>query len=380
MSTHVTRPAALAERRAQAQATFRRTGLPHRRVEDWKYTDISRAATIEDATADVTAHWRIEEIPDGLEVVDLAKGDLPAWVEHHFGALDNASPLAQASLGFAAAGFALRVPQGVTAGTVRIHVSGSGALRGLLLAEADSVIHVVEIAEGGAVGFRNVGLEILACPDARISHLRLGEHAPGAVTYESVEVLLRDRARYDAHFACFGAKLSRVELHAVLETPAAETAVTGVAVLGGSDHADVTTHIEHAAAGNSRQLFKYVVGGKARAVYQGRITVRKGADGTDSRQTAKAILLDERAEADLKPELLIFADDVKCAHGAAVGDLDDEALYYLESRGLNETEARDLLIRAFLGEAVDEVASDGWREEIWQAVEAALPSAMEKVT
>src|SRR6185312_15183491 len=105
-------------------------------------------------------------------------------------------------------------------------------------------------------------------------------------------------------------------------------------------HADVTTHVAHEVGRTqSTQLFKKVVSGHARAVYQGKVTVAQGANGSDSRQSAKALLLGNRAEADLKPELEIFADDVKCAHGAAVGDLDADSLFYLRARGIPETEA-----------------------------------------
>jgi len=125
----------------------------------------------------------------------------------------------------------------------------------------------------------------------------------------------------------------------------------------------------------SAQLFKHVVAGKSRAVYQGRITVAEGADGTDSRQTAKALLLDTRAEADLKPELIIFADDVKCAHGAAVGDLDADSLFYLRARGIPEAEARAMLMRAFLEDAVSEIGNEAIRGAVWAVVKAALVQA-----
>jgi Fe-S cluster assembly protein SufD len=183
---------------------------------------------------------------------------------------------------------------------------------------------------------------------------------------------------YRLYNGAFGAELSRLELRLSLEGEGAQAHLSGVGVLGNGTHADVTTHIVH-AAGNTRstQLFKNVAGGKSRAVYQGKITVAKGANGSDSRQTAKALLLGPRAEADLKPELEIFADDVKCAHGAAVGDLDADSLFYLRARGIPETEARNLLIRAFLEEAVSEIGNDKIRVAIWQAVENALPRAME---
>jgi Fe-S cluster assembly protein SufD len=157
----------------------------------------------------------------------------------------------------------------------------------------------------------------------------------------------------------------------------ASAELSGVSVLGGQLHADVTTHVYHAAGETqSVQLFKHVAGGKSRAVYQGKITVAKGADKSDSRQTAKALLLGERAEADLKPELEIFADDVKCAHGAAVGDLDTDSLFYLRARGIPEQEARNMLLRAFLREAVDGIENEALRNAVWESVEDALPRAM----
>jgi Fe-S cluster assembly protein SufD len=175
-----------------------------------------------------------------------------------------------------------------------------------------------------------------------------------------------------------GAKLSRTELHVTLEGVGAEAHVNGVSVLGDGRHADVTTHIVHAAADTrSTQLFKDIAGGHSRAVYQGKITVAEGADGSDSRQTAKGLLLGQRAEIDLKPELEIYADDVKCAHGAAVGDLDVESLFYLRSRGIPEAEARALLMRAFLGDAVDEIENEDIRASVWAKVETALVKATE---
>lgn len=369
----------LSERRAAATDAFAANSLPGRRVENWKYTDLKSHLSIDAVRDAAAAVWNIDALPVGVELVDLSTPNVPAWVEHHFGVLGTRSVLAEASLGFAQSGFALRVATGVRAGTIRVRISGAGALRALVLVEADACLHVEEVAEAGYDGLRNVGIEFLACPGAEIAHWRLGQHAPAAVSYESVEVLLHGGARFKGHYAGFGAKAARLDFHAVMAEPDAVVDLSGVTVLGGTDHTDITTHIEHKAAGRSNQLFKYIAGGKARGVYQGRISVQKGADGTDSRQTARAILVSERAEADLKPELEIFADDVKCAHGAAIGDLDADAMFYLRSRGLCETEARDMLIRAFLGEAVDGIESDPVREEIWQAVEAALPRAMENV-
>src|SRR4029077_8669123 len=168
-------------------------------------------------------------------------------------------------------------------------------------------------------------------------------------------------------------KLARMELEISLEGEGAQAHLSGVSVLDGKRHSDVTTHVIHRVGNtHSTQLFKHVASGAARAVYQGKVTVAKGANGSDSSQTAKALLLGEGAEADLKPELEIFADDVKCAHGAAVGDLDAESLFYLRARGIPEGEARALLIHAFLEEALAGITHEVAREQVRAAVNAAL--------
>jgi Fe-S cluster assembly protein SufD len=162
-----------------------------------------------------------------------------------------------------------------------------------------------------------------------------------------------------------------------LEGAGAGVDISGVSVLSGSAHADVTTHVTHAVCQTqSVQLFKKVVGGGAQAIYQGKVTVKPDADGSDSRQTAKALLLGPKAEADLKPELEILADDVKCAHGAAVGDLDADSLFYLKSRGIPEKDARHLLLHAFLEDAVESVANTDLRE----MVRGAVANALDQVT
>jgi Fe-S cluster assembly protein SufD len=226
-------------------------------------------------------------------------------------------------------------------------------------------------------GFANLGAEIVLGPNARMAHIRLACAAPDAVQVEEIGVRLARDARYHAHFSQAGARLSRVELEALLEGEGAEVELGGATVLGGKLHADMTTHIHHVAAKTaSRQLFKHAAGGHSRAVYQGKISVHKGADGSDSRQTAKALLLGARAEADLKPELEILADDVKCAHGAAVGDLDEDSLFYLRSRGIPESEARRLLIRGFLEETVEQIACEDVRTSVWSFIESALTHAL----
>ena len=137
----------------------------------------------------------------------------------------------------------------------------------------------------------------------------------------------------------------------------------------------MTTVMDHATPHTtSRQLFKSVVGGRGRSVNQGRVLVREGAVKSDSHQLFKALLLSPRAEADAKPELEIFADDVVCGHGTAIGSLDEDALFYLRSRGIAEGEAKGLLIRAFLEDAIEGLAVESVHDALWQRIDASLAS------
>jgi Fe-S cluster assembly protein SufD len=358
----------LPERRAQAQARFDAHGIPTRRIEEWKYSDL-KAALGEAGIGHVVAEWLIGDLPYGIELFDLSQPNAPEWVLNHFGRrADNA--MSAASLALSAGGMALRVPAGMASGApLKLDFTGPGHVRGLLVLEAGASLTLLENA--GAADFRNVGFEIVLGEGAVLEHVRLSPAAKDAVLVEEIGLTLASRAQYRGHFANFGGKLSRVELEIALQGEGAAAHLSGVSVLNGL-HADVTSHVSHAVANTqSTQLFKHVAGGEGRAVYQGKVTVAVGADGSDSRQTAKALLLGERAEADLKPELEILADDVKCAHGAAVGDLDGDSLFYLRARGIPEAEARRLLLHAFLEDAIAEVA-EAQRDQVRDAVNAVL--------
>jgi Fe-S cluster assembly protein SufD len=323
--------------RAKAAEDFRARGVPHRRVEAWKYSDLKSVVDADQVASAGAAQWTIEG--EGVEQVDFRDGAF-------------AGAMGEASLAFAGAGFGLRVAK---AGKVNVKFATPGQARVSILVEPGSTLDYFETAEGD--GFQNIGMDISVGEGAQFTHVRIARKSNG-VRIEDVNVTVAKGGRYNLHAAHFGSEMSRLELKIALNGEGAEAHLSGVSVLDNA-HADVTTHIIHARGDTqSTQLFKHVAGGKARAVYQGQVTVAEGADGSDSRQTAKALLLDERAEADLKPELEIFADDVKCAHGAAVGDLEADSLFYLRARGIPENEARGLLIHAFLNEAFDGVRDD----------------------
>ena len=357
-------------RRNEAASLFRARGVPTRRVEAWKYSDL-RSVLGEAGFGTGAADWKIGVLPAGVEAFDLAEPNAPDWVRAYLGTLTR-NVASAASLLQAAGGVALRVT-GNTAAPLSLEFFGAGHVRALIVLESGASLTLLEQQTGGETALRNTGIEIVLGADAELNHVRLAPAAPGAVRLEEIGMRLARDARYRAHYASFGARLSRLELDIALEGEGAEAQLSGVSVLGDETHADITTHMRHAVGRtHSTQLFKNVAGGKSRVIYQGKVSVAKDANGADSRQTAKALLLGSRAEADLKPELEILADDVKCAHGAAVGDLDSDSLFYLRARGIPENEARALLIHAFLEDAVSEIASEELRAPVLAAVETAL--------
>ncbi|HVV64077.1 MAG TPA: SufD family Fe-S cluster assembly protein [Rhizomicrobium sp.] len=332
--------------------------LPNRRVEDWKYSDIANAIDAASVAAAPDAVWSKASISGDVEV-----GDLP-----QISPRGPHGAMAETALARARNGLYLRVAKG-RAGEARLDLASGGHGRAVIVIEDGGSLTLRETV--AAEGFANVAVDIVVGRGGRLTHAR---HAPanGAIRVSDYAVRLADGAGYRAHFSDFGGRLSRAEFHVVLEGEGAEADLWGVGALDGT-HADLTTHVVHAVGGaRSTQLVKYVAGGRGRGVYQGKVTVAAGAAGSDSRQTAKGLLLGDRAEIDLKPELEILADDVKCAHGAAVGDLDAESLFYLRSRGVGEAEARALLMRAFLSDAVDGIADEATRAQVWSAVDAAL--------
>ena len=349
---------AIADRKAEAAAIFSGHGVPHRRVEEWKYSDL-RSALGDAGIGAAQAELHVSQMAAGIESFDLSQPNPPTWVSAHFGQAHR-NVMSAASLSLAQGGMAFRV-SGAIAEPLKLEFAAAGHVRALLVLEAGASLTLVESV--GIANFRNVGLEIVLGEGATLEHVRMSPQSGEAVLVENANVRIAAGAQYRAHFASFGSKLSRMELEIALEGDGAQAHLSGVALLDGNRHSDVTTHVIHRTGNtHSTQLFKHVAGGHSKAVYQGKVTVAKGADGSDSIQSAKALLLGDAAEADLKPELEIFADDVKCAHGAAVGDLDAESLFYLRARGISENDARGLLLQAFLEDAVAEISNTDQRE------------------
>ena len=395
--------------RGAAIRDFAEAGFPTPRTESWKYTNLGRLTRKDfDPLADVpavdAAAWtdlfvdgcdRIVVVNGRYDAANSVVGALPDGVvlaplsEAVEGAADflthiaqsEDAPLVALNTAFMRDGLVLRVPRGTVlerpVQIVHIVDGGGTALsvhpRTLVVAEEGAEATVIETFAGsGEAGYwTNAVTEIRVGANARIRHVkRQSEALTGFHTAVTQARLDRD-ARYGVSALATGATLSRNEIRVSFEGEGAECEMSGAALLRGRQHADTTTLADHRVPHTDcRQVFRNVADGHARVVFQGGVTVRQDAQKTDSSQSSRSLLLAAGAQADAKPELRIFADDVKCAHGATVGDLDRAALFYLESRGVPPAEARALLIRAFVGEVLETVPEGAVRDHLDGAIAA----------
>jgi Fe-S cluster assembly protein SufD len=401
----------LDELRARAMARFAETGFPTIRDEAWKYTDLRRLARASFATAPATppsvsrpalTPWLVDGaapvavyvdgrfapslssldgLPTGVRLLSLAQvlGETPALVEGHLGKIvDPNMGLAALNTAMMQDGAVLVLDKGTTIDRPlqMLHLAsdgGSFALhpRLLVIAGENSAATLVEsfAALGGAQGFTDAVAEIAVGPGARIRHVRLQEESVTSWHVGLTGVRIARDAGYDGFVVNAGARLSRTEIRVRLDGRGAECRLDGATLMRGRQHADVTTDIEHASGhATSRQQFKAVLDDQSRSVFQGRVVVDKDARRTDAQQSNRNLLLSHGARADSKPELIINADDVKCSHGATVGDLDRNALFYLRARGIDEVTARSLLVEGFVRELVDAVADVAVRGRIERSV------------
>ncbi|MBT5107066.1 MAG: Fe-S cluster assembly protein SufD, partial [Rhodospirillaceae bacterium] len=226
---------------------------------------------------------------------------------------------------------------------------------------------------GEGAYFSNGVAEFAVGDDAVLNHYKIQDESDEAYHIADSTLRLEDRSTYDGFVYQAGGLLARNEIHASLGGEHIECRANGAYLGGGKQHIDNTVFIDHAKPGSrSREVYKGVLDNDARAVFQGKILVRKDAQKTDGFQLNKALLLSRGAEIDSKPELEIYADDVKCSHGATVGELDADALFYLRTRGIDEAAARNLLISAFVTEAIEEIQSQAVRDALSDLVRGKL--------
>ena len=243
--------------------------------------------------------------------------------------------------------------------------------RCLLLAKSGSAATVIEdyVSLQEETYFTNAVTEIALEDHARVHHIRVQREGTQAFHIANCAVSLAQGSNYQSVNVALGARISRYNLNVLQTAQGAECAVDGLALISGQQLADTHTCIDHAKPhGISRQLHKCIVGGSAHAVFNGKVMVRQGAQRTDSVQSSRNLLLTGKAHVDTKPQLEIFADDVKCAHGATIGQLDSEEVFYLKSRGLSDSVARSLLTYAFGAEIIERIPVASLKHQLEQTV------------
>ena len=394
-------PTWLRELRRLAIARFAEAGLPGKRDEEWKYTSLAPLTSTafdlavddagpepgEDAIAPFCVgapSWSrltfvngrfsaklsaLRPLPGGVRLGSLGEALITDAdvVRRHLTAVEEPMDgFTALNAAFWQDGAFLLVPDGVVV-EEPVHllfVAGAAGRaradhpRSVIALGRESRATVVEsyVGLGGDTYLTNAVTEVAAGPSASLDHQKIQLESGRAFHVGRTRVVQARDSRVASCAVTFGGRLSRHEVHATLGAEGADCRLSGLYVVGGRQHADTHTVIDHASPrATSRQLFKGVLDGRSRGVFNGRIVVRPGADGTDAHQTNKNLLLSDEAEVDSKPQLEIFAADVKCSHGAADGQPPADAIFYLKSRGLDEAAARTLLTYGFANEVLDTI-------------------------
>jgi len=372
------------------QAAFERflaAGFPTSRDEDWKFTNLSRLARMSFDPAQPADPAFLEELP--------ADGPRMVFVNGFFAALastkdrmlestrDRPSTIADEKKTFVALNNAfavdtpiLRVPAGavVQDPIYLIHVSRPGSRpafsnpHNLVMVEKGAHASIVEIYLGEGEYFTNALTEIIAGDGALVNHYKVQRESEQAFHISTVQIAQGRGSVVSSRNFAFGGALARTEINVTLDE-GSEATLNGLYLVNGRRHVDTRTTIDHAKPhATSHELYKGILDGNSSAVFNGKIIVRKDAQKTDAKQTNKNLVLSEDATINTKPQLEIFADDVRCTHGATVGQLDAESIFYLRSRGIGLAEARRMLIEAFAREIIDGVKIDELREYLGRFV------------
>lgn len=407
-TTNLDGPAWLKELQETARAEFQALGLPNRRIEEWKYTDLKSAmkeafqpaakgevseSQINDLLgAELTAletHRLVfvdGQLDAGLSELSIAEGvevhslrdaltNDVSWLQS-LGTLQQGTRDAVQALNLAMmqGGAALKIDERKKVGKPihLIFVATSG--------EASSVASRLffDIGAGAEVEFieshvslhdvscqTNLMTEVLVGDWAKVRHVKFTSDHKESVHLSNVVGKLGKESDYGLFQVTLDGGVTRNQIAIRYDGDEAKADISGVALLSGKSHADMTLVMDHAALGcESRELFKTVLDDEGRAVFQGKVIVQPGAQKTDGEMMSKALLLSESAEFDSKPELEIYADDVLCGHGATTGQIDEDLLFYLKARGVSDAEARSLLIQAFVGEGLEIIENDTLRDYV----------------
>jgi len=403
-------PAPLAALRERAIATFGERGFPTTRDEEWRYTSVAALtehpfplAAPARLAGDEVAALRTALLPDtaaalvfvnGLLAAELSQhgaiaggvlasslgaptGDQPDHLHSHLSSClaPEHSAFTALNTAFLRDGALVHVPRHTRLSQpIHLVFANRGGdtpavahPRVLIVAEEGSDFAVIEhhFGLGGGPYWSNAVTEIVVGAGARVTHYKLQDEAPDAFHIGTTAARQAGDSTFVSHSVALGARLARNDVATRFESEGGSCALDGLYLLDGQRHADQHTSIDHATARcSSAQLYKGILDGAARAVFNGKIIVHPNAQRTDARQMNKNLLLSPDAEIDTKPQLEIFADDVKCSHGASIGRLDEESLFYLRARGIGAAEARAMLTFAFANELVERVALAPWRERL----------------
>jgi Fe-S cluster assembly protein SufD len=397
-------------------SSFAEQGFPTLKDEDWRFTNVAPIAKlpfkpffdsgVDKAVAGIFANLKgsrlvfanghfapdfsaVRWLPGGVKVSNLATALAKdaSLLEKHLGRYAQAQGNAFAALNqaFFSDGAFIYVPGGVTIEEPiqLIFISSAKQMgdtihpRNLIVADANSKLTVIEsyISVGNAAYFTNAVTELVAGDNAQVEHLKFQDEAADAYHIATIQGQFGRSSRVNLHSFAVGAKLSRNNIRAKLAGEGLECVLNGLYVIKDEQLADHHMVVEHAQPHcASHEYFNGILDDKSKGVFHGRILVRQIAQKTDAKQTNKNLLLSDDATADTKPQLEIYADDVKCTHGATVGQLNDESIFYLRSRGIDTQTARRMLIHAFAGEIIDRIQCEPAREElnqlVWDRIEA----------
>ena len=407
-SSQIDGPSWFADLQAKARDEFQNLGLPHRRVEEWKYTDLKSsiktapplaktAGTVSVATIDqalgkalssMDAHRLV--IMDGQFDASLSDPDLPEelevyalhdalksgenWIDN-LGQVGTAERDAVQALNLATlqGGIAVKVADKCDLSKplllVVVNSNEAPSTTASRLFFSIGTAAKVELIERhvalhtASANHTNMVTELEVGDWAEMHHVKVTTDGDEALHLANVMTNLGKESNYQFFQFTLDGGITRNQLYVRYNGEEAKADISGAALLSGKSHADLTLVMDHAAEGcESRELFKTVLDDNSRAVFQGKVIVQPGAQKTDGEMMSNALLLSESAEFDSKPELEIYADDVLCGHGATTGQIDEELLFYLKARGVPEAEARALLIQAFIGEALELVENETVRD------------------
>ncbi len=353
--------------RERAYEYFAANGFPTPRHEDWKYTNVAEIAKRE---------WEVGKY--GFAVSEL-DADALAIAERFTFDRNGFTALNMAFAEFAV----VRIPKDtVVDEPIEFDLSAPGDRavfpHVIVIAEAGSKATLVGVYESEGENITNAAVQILVEDDANLTHYRVQKESAEAFHYGSTEVTLGRGSVYNSTNINLGGAISRHDIDLKFTAEGGEAWVDGLYMLNGSQHSDTHSIIDHLVPNcTSHQNYKGVLNDKSRGVFNGKVFVRENASGTDAQQSNKNLLLSNDARVDTKPQLEIFNDDVKCAHGATVGQLEEEELFYLLTRGLPEPLARNLLTYGFAEEIINKIAIDSIKKELDEAVLNRLNATLE---